>query len=614
LVTLEDRLAPGDTILGAAVGWSFLGSNLLDRSQGSPESAVAIAKVNPTAGPGWPVVGDNAFTTAQAVVVSINPIEASNSVSLAFVYDAGAKGQTVSRAPNSAPLTSQGPIQAAVPGLEQDLLDDLLAGAFDPSSARRTAMDKGHAGGLSGGAGLTNSVTATAGAASSDFSSVAADAAAPGSIRPFLVPGGDGVAPPLLPDGSNRITGFPSVHPPHPPAMAASIKTVGFSGGGTIYRDTGNQDPYGYPQWVAGDHSYPVTYGRNGGMILDLSFSVTDPGAGGPYMVQAAGTDGVNLPPTSASLSSDQTTLIAGGTTTSLPNQVTLYDNTFTFSWQVSDDGGQSWSAAGTSTHQLYVTLNGSINDAYTPKTFHTVIHRATQAANGETTEAGVRTKVWGLFPGLNVRRLDGTQLTYYANWLTRNTTTATLLKFGDGQCGSWTSLFLDMLKSQGLQYANDYDVVRGIPDVNAALSPAGFIVKNWSFVGAGTNPDPVTNVRYPYYNTPRWSVRGDVINFGGGAYFYDWATAEVNDLAGIPGQGTANPASMFNNHQVAVIGGTYYDPSYGVTYANLMGMQTNAIDGLFRWGRKPVTGQIIFVFQKTPAALAIRDDVVFSY
>lgn len=65
------------------------------------------------------------------------------------------------------------------------------------------------------------------------------------------------------------------------------------------------------------------------------------------------------------------------------------------------------------------------------------------------------------------------------------------------------------------------------------------------------------------------------------GTSSYNWAYAEVTDTNGIPGQGTSNPASLFGNHQV-VIGGTYYDPSYGLKHNSLDDIDANAVDGFF--------------------------------
>ena len=68
----------------------------------------------------------------------------------------------------------------------------------------------------------------------------------------------------------------------------------------------------------------------------------------------------------------------------------------------------------------------------------------------------------------------------------------------------------------------------------------------------------------------------------------YHWWFEEVSDLdegvvgslaGGLPGQGeNSNPASIFKNHQVALLNGVYYDPSYGKKYNSLTEFENQAI------------------------------------
>ncbi len=143
------------------------------------------------------------------------------------------------------------------------------------------------------------------------------------------------------------------------------------------------------------------------------------------------------------------------------------------------------------------------------------------------------------------------------------NVTTADLLAKGDGQCGAWAKLFIDMRKVQGIDDLNEYVIFEPIID-------DGFIVKNWSFSGPGSSGI----ASHPYLNIPDSPI---VLPTS-----YNWKFAEVNDEPGIPGQGNPNPASLFSNHQV-VISGQYYDPSYGLKHASLEEIDDNAIDGFYR-------------------------------
>jgi len=57
-----------------------------------------------------------------------------------------------------------------------------------------------------------------------------------------------------------------------------------------------------------------------------------------------------------------------------------------------------------------------------------------------------------------------------------------------------------------------------------------------------------------------------------------------------MPGQGNANPASLFERHNVACIGGKYYDPSYGASYNSLQEID-DAMDGFYHHPKNSYLG-----------------------
>jgi len=226
-------------------------------------------------------------------------------------------------------------------------------------------------------------------------------------------------------------------------------------------------------------------------------------------------------------------------------------------SWEFSIDGETTWHTAGTSENQTYVTLGNPLTTAY-----HTLLHIGCTNADGTSDAAACTAAIWGEFTDCVVKRVDGVQLTYYNDYRTVNTTTASLLANGDGQCGAWTAFLLDTRKVQGLDQAGDYVQFEPLVDT-------GFVVNSWNFAGAGKSGIAA----YPYLNIPKAQF---IL-----ANNYDWLFAEVTDAAGVAGQGNANPASLFNNHQVALINGVVYDASYGVTYASEQDID-DVIDGFY--------------------------------
>jgi len=256
----------------------------------------------------------------------------------------------------------------------------------------------------------------------------------------------------------------------------------------------------------------------------------------------------------------------------------------------LSFDGGNSWVQAGTSDNPMYVTAGIPIPDPNSGKLYYTVVEQAVLHTIGDFSQTDIVAGTWSAFTGLNkttgvnsnFQRADGTPLQYYGNYDpstyepdTNNTTVGALLQDGNGQCSTWAGLFLDMLLVNGVVVPNDYIVV-------STTSGEGFLVNNWSFVGKGV--DSRVTPRYPYVIIPAQTVTnqlGDPVDLPG--------FADAIDDPGVVGQNSANPDSLFGNHQLVQINGVLYDPSYGVTYTSIADMNTKVIVGYFIYIKAPV-------------------------
>jgi hypothetical protein len=192
------------------------------------------------------------------------------------------------------------------------------------------------------------------------------------------------------------------------------------------------------------------------------------------------------------------------------------------------------------------------------------MVHLSCKNADGlgdNTTQ--IISAVWSEFTDLDVRRVDGVQLAYYRTSTCNITGSAGLIQNGEGQCGSWARLFIDLLLVQGIDNRAGFTIVK--PSDSTEM---GFIVKNWNFIGSGTSGIP----SYPWLNigvAPLYLTAS--LNF---------KYQEVVDVIGISGQGNSNPLSFFGNHQIVKIGSVYYDPSYGRTYSSIGNMDDVAIEG----------------------------------
>jgi len=342
-------------------------------------------------------------------------------------------------------------------------------------------------------------------------------------------------------------------------------------------RDDDNDD--------VGDHNIPVAYVRNAYMSLTGQFTVEPAdglGTATSATVAGVGTAGA------ATYRFSGTGTVSGGLITlsnaqadvALPNTVQYY-NPMSIAWTITPTTGPplNCSVANT-THRIYVLLaipnSGS--------RYETLIHLTSTDAAGKNNENDTVAAIWNEFtdrvasrkPKDGFNNPDGAQLTYYANWNCVNTTTATVLTNGDGQCGAWASLFIDAMGAQGINHANEYVAFYQSDGAGPSDFDYGFAVKNWSFAcGSGISGVP----SYPYLNIP------PVSGFPESGNAYTWRFAEVSDATGVAGQGNANPKSLFGNHQVVKFGTSplYYDPSYGLTYTSLADIDNNAVDGYYQ-------------------------------
>ena len=70
----------------------------------------------------------------------------------------------------------------------------------------------------------------------------------------------------------------------------------------------------------------------------------------------------------------------------------------------------------------------------------------------------------------------------------------------------------------------------------------------------------------------------------------FNFIIEDVSDQEGLPGQCSTNPSSYFNNHQISLIDGVYYDACYGVTFDSLEDIPYDAFSG---WGFRYNSGGV---------------------
>ena len=369
-----------------------------------------------------------------------------------------------------------------------------------------------------------------------------------------------------------------------PVVASALVREVTFSGPDliTISADPGTPAYEAPPQWLdsdgngsidaPGDRALPIGYPRGTDIIVSARFTadvVNFPTLPPDYhlMVQGQNFTAMTqaatfaIPPTTVTLDGNELYLPPTVGIRGFPNCVN-YGN-LGINWMFSKDGGLTWTGAGVTTNELYVTLDAP---EATP-VYHSIIHISAPASAivAAASAAVAVTETMNAFKSRNVKTrhinpaLNNRPVHYYKNWDTTNINVGDLLSDPklDGQCSAWAEAFAKAVRNLGIKPATNPMNLHVIKPT----SDQYFLVENWSIEGEGSSNDP----NHPYVNT--FANPAEVKFMRQNAqdeWEYYWGAAEIDDRPGLPGQNTANPKSLFEVHVLVEIGGKYFDPSYG--------------------------------------------------
>jgi hypothetical protein len=268
-----------------------------------------------------------------------------------------------------------------------------------------------------------------------------------------------------------------------------------------------------------------------------------------------------------------------------LPDGVDVVDKLI-ITWQISLNGGSTWSDVGKSENRLYVVMETPLKPT---QLYESLLYIGCKNAKGKTDEAGVFEGIWQYFSTRNTKDKKERTLSYYGDPFTGVYEVKDLLRDRTGQCGSFAKLLLDVLYAQGI------DTRRGSGNYvffemagHSGDKGYGFLVRNWSFGSSKTSGD----TEFSYQNIPfaAKTTTGDIEDFIRNAdKSYNWiGSPEVTDQPGVPGQNNSNPSSNFNNHQLVFYKGKFYDPSYGLSYNSETELSEKAIEAFYKEVTKP--------------------------
>ena len=383
---------------------------------------------------------------------------------------------------------------------------------------------------------------------------------------------------------------------------------------------------FGQPHWVdAPPVREPYLYLQGAFMKISYAhWTVRDPIPTSTYTVKGTGPrlangDLIEIPPTGATLTGSlleikSTAADSIVATKPFPaNEVNFYDpnaSPFTITWQVSVDGGP-YQPAGRNTNPIYVCLTGPINN--TPILYRTTVHLACSGFgvfNTATNADPAFANTWDLIKHRNVNSFWGDAwilpLYYYKGGTTfvnnPQGNTARLLSAGTGECTCWTSLMIDACALNGAFPIR----ARATCNTNQFPDYRWFLVNAWTF-NASTDLDPPIPPNGPWWwfwtKIPLNGALGEMVpppDSNNPAVFRNL----VNSI-GAPGQNSPTPSEkLFGFHEFVKysINGVirYYDPSYGLEYANNVDFHNQAIAGYATGPRVDINpGFALYAVQK---------------
>lgn|GEM_PF-1108374 len=247
---------------------------------------------------------------------------------------------------------------------------------------------------------------------------------------------------------------------------------------------------------------------------------------------------------------------ITANLTGQLPYMAVFLDD-FKIKWEMkvkkAGEPEGDWEPVGECVNDWYLTLKQPIAEELGKGYlyFHTLFDISCRYGKGYS-DLELINGVWEHFTGKQVKRADGQPLKYYGQWSGGNlaSKTSDLLQNKDGMCMAWTKFLLDLLKVHGFREDDNFIAAK-------AYESSGFFVKEWQSISL---PGSYPNTPYPYKN-----ISGSPFYTSNNTY--NWEYSEVTLKKASPSQNNNDPQSDFSSHIFAKIKGTFYDPSYGVSY-----------------------------------------------
>ena len=324
-----------------------------------------------------------------------------------------------------------------------------------------------------------------------------------------------------------------------------------------------------------GERKYPIANVRDTPPSIAGKIKVKPSGltalSGFSAKIKVTGPGNVKVDETAATIGTNELELLATPSSGNFEDAID-YLNPMTLSWEVEVNNKGHWCEAGDTANRTYVTLD--VPD--TTMRQETLFDLGCRNADGQTVDKPAVTAIWSDFlPDTDgIPRLfrvlppgatgPPSAMTYYANTASPYTTGQTIVKLlatGDARCGEFQKLMYYALQVQGIS-----SIQKGVLAPTAAGGVAA--AKADYLATYGVDPDTIYAEIRDVFFVKNWTLSTA-------------ARWTVTDLAGVPGQGNADPIGIFGDHALIEYDGEIYDPSYGTgPYASILAWENASIEG----------------------------------
>jgi hypothetical protein len=389
-------------------------------------------------------------------------------------------------------------------------------------------------------------------------------------------------------------------------SYSLKLISLSFSGDGIVpIIDDNFSRFYDAPHWIPTEQK-PVCYVSGSKPKVACKFRI-DGQCNSAIYVKGICSNGMNFIPKPLNVNQDGTAVypLTEANTEFQLGKIDFF-NPFSITWSISASSSGPWAEIMISENKLYVTKNTpkritstgplrmkdvapynlSSDDRHFA-TVHTILQIGCKYGKDKNTDEEIVKNIYSYFITRRVLSVENQiAMQYWGNQVGNGIrgpisdwafSPLGLLKYGDGRCQAWAYLFLEIMRTQGINGVT-LQSIQWKNNENLDETAANALTSDLSTSDLVVNTSIIKTNLKAYFFIKNWGESADRFVLGNSNYYPELQVAE-GDLNGLGGQNTVNPWSAFYNHLLVEYNGTIYDPSYGSTpSSSTQGWQDNNV------------------------------------